>query len=270
MPSSSTTPPSARASSISRPPFRPRHHRQQHDCVRRLHALRLWLDRRRDEPDQEQHRHARHRERLDKLLHRHDDDQRRQNSGVATARRSARARSARVLWSSTAARSRRISPSGLFLGNVITGSTGTIAVTGGDLILNNAATNFSGAVSISAGRRLDDQQIAAAWFEYVLLAIVNFNGILIGSEDPKRLTDYYRKLFGDPGSTTAATPSGSSAAATSPSGPTARSPGRTSSRAASCGTSRPPTSARSSTAWSPPARSWSASRTASSRRVRTT
>ena len=27
---------------------------------------------------------------------------------------------------------------------------------------------------------------------------MNFNGILIGSEDPKRLTDYYRKLFGDP------------------------------------------------------------------------
>jgi predicted enzyme related to lactoylglutathione lyase len=27
---------------------------------------------------------------------------------------------------------------------------------------------------------------------------MNFNGILIGSEDPKRLTDYYRKLFGEP------------------------------------------------------------------------
>ena len=27
---------------------------------------------------------------------------------------------------------------------------------------------------------------------------MNFNGILIGSQDPKRLTDYYRKLFGDP------------------------------------------------------------------------
>jgi predicted enzyme related to lactoylglutathione lyase len=27
---------------------------------------------------------------------------------------------------------------------------------------------------------------------------MNFNGILIGSEDPTRLTDYYRKLFGDP------------------------------------------------------------------------
>ena len=27
---------------------------------------------------------------------------------------------------------------------------------------------------------------------------MNFNGILIGSEDPKRLADYYRKLFGDP------------------------------------------------------------------------
>jgi predicted enzyme related to lactoylglutathione lyase len=28
---------------------------------------------------------------------------------------------------------------------------------------------------------------------------MNFNGILIGSEDPQRLTGYYRKLFGDPG-----------------------------------------------------------------------
>jgi predicted enzyme related to lactoylglutathione lyase len=28
---------------------------------------------------------------------------------------------------------------------------------------------------------------------------VNFNGILIGSEDPQRLTEYYSKLFGPPG-----------------------------------------------------------------------
>ena len=28
---------------------------------------------------------------------------------------------------------------------------------------------------------------------------MNLNGILIGSEDPKRLIDYYTKLFGDPG-----------------------------------------------------------------------
>ena len=28
---------------------------------------------------------------------------------------------------------------------------------------------------------------------------MNLNGILIGSEDPKRLVDYYTKLFGDPG-----------------------------------------------------------------------
>jgi predicted enzyme related to lactoylglutathione lyase len=28
---------------------------------------------------------------------------------------------------------------------------------------------------------------------------MNFNGILIGSEDPKRLTDYYTKLLGAPG-----------------------------------------------------------------------
>lgn len=27
---------------------------------------------------------------------------------------------------------------------------------------------------------------------------MNFNSILIGSEDPKRLVDYYRKLFGEP------------------------------------------------------------------------
>jgi predicted enzyme related to lactoylglutathione lyase len=27
---------------------------------------------------------------------------------------------------------------------------------------------------------------------------VNLNSILIGSEDPKRLADYYRKLFGEP------------------------------------------------------------------------
>lgn len=28
---------------------------------------------------------------------------------------------------------------------------------------------------------------------------MNFNNILIGSEDPQRLTDYYTKLFGKPG-----------------------------------------------------------------------
>jgi predicted enzyme related to lactoylglutathione lyase len=28
---------------------------------------------------------------------------------------------------------------------------------------------------------------------------MNLNSILIGSEDPKRLVDYYTKLFGDPG-----------------------------------------------------------------------
>jgi predicted enzyme related to lactoylglutathione lyase len=28
---------------------------------------------------------------------------------------------------------------------------------------------------------------------------MNFNGILIGSEDPQRLVDYYTKLFGEPG-----------------------------------------------------------------------
>jgi predicted enzyme related to lactoylglutathione lyase len=28
---------------------------------------------------------------------------------------------------------------------------------------------------------------------------MNFNGILIGSEDPKRLAEYYTKLFGKPG-----------------------------------------------------------------------
>jgi len=28
---------------------------------------------------------------------------------------------------------------------------------------------------------------------------MNFNGILIGSEDPRRLADYYTKLFGKPG-----------------------------------------------------------------------
>ena len=28
---------------------------------------------------------------------------------------------------------------------------------------------------------------------------MNFNGILIGSEDPGALSDYYRKLFGEPG-----------------------------------------------------------------------
>ena len=27
---------------------------------------------------------------------------------------------------------------------------------------------------------------------------MNFNNILIGSEDPQRLTDYYTKLFGEP------------------------------------------------------------------------
>jgi predicted enzyme related to lactoylglutathione lyase len=29
-------------------------------------------------------------------------------------------------------------------------------------------------------------------------AIMNFNNILIGSEDPKRLVDYYTRLFGEP------------------------------------------------------------------------
>jgi predicted enzyme related to lactoylglutathione lyase len=28
---------------------------------------------------------------------------------------------------------------------------------------------------------------------------VNFNSILIGSDDPQRLVDYYTRLFGDPG-----------------------------------------------------------------------
>ena len=28
---------------------------------------------------------------------------------------------------------------------------------------------------------------------------MNLNGILIGSEDPQRLVDYYTKLFGEPG-----------------------------------------------------------------------
>jgi len=28
---------------------------------------------------------------------------------------------------------------------------------------------------------------------------MNFNSILIGSEDPQRLVDYYTKLFGEPG-----------------------------------------------------------------------
>jgi predicted enzyme related to lactoylglutathione lyase len=27
---------------------------------------------------------------------------------------------------------------------------------------------------------------------------MDFNGILIGSDDPKRLTDYYRRVFGEP------------------------------------------------------------------------
>jgi predicted enzyme related to lactoylglutathione lyase len=30
-------------------------------------------------------------------------------------------------------------------------------------------------------------------------ANMNLNSVLIGSEDPKRLTDYYTKLFGEPG-----------------------------------------------------------------------
>ena len=41
---------------------------------------------------------------------------------------------------------------------------------------------------------------------------MNFNSILIGSEDPQRLVDYYTKLFGQPASPTAATPAGRSAA----------------------------------------------------------
>ena len=42
---------------------------------------------------------------------------------------------------------------------------------------------------------------------------MDFNSILIGSEDPQRLADYYTKLFGEPSGVTAATRSGRSAAA---------------------------------------------------------
>jgi predicted enzyme related to lactoylglutathione lyase len=39
----------------------------------------------------------------------------------------------------------------------------------------------------SSGRALDPEE-----------AGMQLNGILMGSDDPKRLTDYYRKLFGEP------------------------------------------------------------------------
>ena len=37
---------------------------------------------------------------------------------------------------------------------------------------------------------------------------MNFNNILIGSEDAPRLAGYYTKLFGSPAGTTAATSAG--------------------------------------------------------------
>ena len=42
---------------------------------------------------------------------------------------------------------------------------------------------------------------------------MDFNSILIGSEDPKRLADYYTKVIGEPTfSATASSPAGRSAA----------------------------------------------------------
>jgi len=51
---------------------------------------------------------------------------------------------------------------------------------------------------------------------------MNFNSILIGSEDPERLVDYYSKLFGEPGWQDGGTPAGISAPARSRSARTTR------------------------------------------------
>ena len=56
---------------------------------------------------------------------------------------------------------------------------------------------------------------------------MNFNNILIGSEDAPRLVEYYTKLFGEPAWPRAATPAGRSARASSRSGRTRRSTGAT-------------------------------------------
>ena len=57
---------------------------------------------------------------------------------------------------------------------------------------------------------------------------MDFNSILIGSEDPERLVEYYTKVLGAPALLgRAATPAGSSAPAGSPSGRTPRSRART-------------------------------------------
>jgi hypothetical protein len=42
---------------------------------------------------------------------------------------------------------------------------------------------------------------------------MNLNSVLIGSEAPQTLADYYTKLFGEPGGRTAGTRAGRSAAA---------------------------------------------------------
>ena len=70
---------------------------------------------------------------------------------------------------------------------------------------------------------------------------MDFNGILIGSEDPKRLSDYYRNLFGEPGWDDGGYTGWQIGRAASPSGRTTRSRARTRTRAGSSGTSRAPT-----------------------------
>jgi len=70
---------------------------------------------------------------------------------------------------------------------------------------------------------------------------MNLNSILIGSEDPKRLAEYYTKLFGEPGWDEGDYTGWQIGTGLVSVGPPPRSPARTRSRAGSSGTSRAPT-----------------------------
>ncbi len=66
---------------------------------------------------------------------------------------------------------------------------------------------------------------------------MDFNSILIGSEDPQRLVEYYTRLFGEPAMADGGYTGWLIGAASSPSARTTRSGGGTLPRAASSGTS---------------------------------
>ena len=95
---------------------------------------------------------------------------------------------------------------------------------------------------------------------------MNFNGILIGSEDPQRLTDYYRKLFGEPGWDDGGYTGWQIGSGGISIGPHSEVHGKNAAPAGSSGTSRATTCRATSIDSRPPAPPSSASRTASSRR----